>query len=682
MLDGPPTTAAGRARSDGDVIGHALDPRSVIRIAPRPAAPPVPGDAAASIEGQALLDSLPDRVALLDERGIVVAANAGWRAGGPAWARGMSAGIGDNYLHGCARLARDGVTTADEVLEGLLGLISGDRSELLVEDPCDGSDARRYVLQAARYAGTGPRRVVVQHREVTIQRAAEAEARFRSGLLDAVTAAVVALDLDGRIIAWNAGAERLYGWTAAEVIGCDAKELLVEDGVARLTGIDGILAREGRWTGERIVRRRDGSIFPASVHAATRLDAQGEVVGFVAVSVDITAERRARQELHAAHDYMRAVADSMGEGLVTVDEAGAIVYLNPRAEALLGWSSDELVGLTAHEVLHHTRADGSPYPADECPFVAACRAGTDARAEADSLVRRDGTLLPVRQVMTAFQTEHGIAGFALLFTDMTEQRERERESQRKLLDLEWIERIRRALDEDGLVLQAQPIVELGTGTVVQHELLLRMRDDDGSLIPPGRFLPVAEAYGLIGEIDRWVIRESMALAATGRPVELNLSAHSLSDPSLYDFVDAELERSGAPPASLVFELTETALMYDEEAAMAFVAAIARRGCGFALDDFGTGYGGFSYLKRLPVDFLKIDIEFVRDLVVEPASRQVVEAVVSLARGFDVRTIAEGVEDAETLALLRELGVDHAQGFHTGRPASLEQMATTPAPEAT
>ena len=105
----------------------------------------------------------------------------------------------------------------------------------------------------------------------------------------------------------------------------------------------------------------------------------------------------------------------------------------------------------------------------------------------------------------------------------------------------------------------------------------------------------------------------------------------------------------------------------------FVTAVAERGCGLALDDFGTGYGGFSYLKRLPVDYLKIDIEFVRDLVTEPASRQVVEAVVSLARGFGIKTVAEGVEDAGTLELLEQLGVDYAQGYHLGRPRPADQQ---------
>jgi EAL domain-containing protein (putative c-di-GMP-specific phosphodiesterase class I) len=208
---------------------------------------------------------------------------------------------------------------------------------------------------------------------------------------------------------------------------------------------------------------------------------------------------------------------------------------------------------------------------------------------------------------------------------------------------------------------------------VQHELLIRMIDEDGSPIAPGLFLPVAEEFGLIREIDRWVVGQAAALAAEGHPLEINLSAESLGDPDLYAVVERELTASGADPSLIVFELTETALLRDEDAARSFIERAERLGCKLALDDFGTGYGGFTYLKRLPVDYLKIDIEFVRDLAQSRSSEHVVRAVVSLARGFGQKTIAEGVEDAETLDLLGKLGVDYAQGFGIGRPAPVAQV---------
>jgi EAL domain-containing protein (putative c-di-GMP-specific phosphodiesterase class I) len=227
------------------------------------------------------------------------------------------------------------------------------------------------------------------------------------------------------------------------------------------------------------------------------------------------------------------------------------------------------------------------------------------------------------------------------------------------------------------VLHAQPIVDLRTLETVQHELLLRMLDPEEGLIPPGRFLPVAEAFGLSTEIDRWVLHQAIGLAAGGHAVELNLSAHSLDDASLPHRVERLLEASGADPALLVFEVTETALVANQTAARHFADRIHELGCKLALDDFGTGYGGFTYLKHLPVDFLKIDREFIRDLGDSTASRHVVEAVVRLARGFGIETVAEGVEDGHTLRLLQELEVDHAQGFHLGRPGPLHERVPPP-----
>ncbi|MEA2448408.1 MAG: hypothetical protein QOG63_340, partial [Thermoleophilaceae bacterium] len=317
-------------------------------------------------------------------------------------------------------------------------------------------------------------------------------------------------------------------------------------------------------------------------------------------------------------------------------------------------------------------ADGSPYPAEDCPLVAARRTRSFARIDDGVLVCRGGTLLPVRQVQSPFETEDGVGGFVVVFSDISERKRQEHDAQRKLHDLAWIERIRDALEQDRFVLYAQPIVEIGSGGTVQHELLIRMIDHDGASIPPSLFLPVAESYGSIGEIDRWVTRQTMKLAAAGHAVEMNVSADSLSDPSFYDYVESELRRSGADPSLLVFELTETALVQDQAATENFALRIHGLGCKLALDDFGTGYGGFTYLKRLSLDFIKIDIEFVRDLATNPASRHVVEAVVALASGFGLQTVAEGVEDARTLEMLREYGVDYAQGYHVGRPIPLEQ----------
>ena len=185
---------------------------------------------------------------------------------------------------------------------------------------------------------------------------------------------------------------------------------------------------------------------------------------------------------------------------------------------------------------------------------------------------------------------------------------------------------------------------------------------------------------MITEIDRWVIDRSIEIAATGRDVEVNVSGRSIIAPGLIAHIRSAIIRTGADPARIVFEITETSLVSDEPAARAFAKGLHALGCKIALDDFGTGYGGFTYLKQLPVDFLKIDIEFVRDVLTNSASRNVVEAIVSLATSFGLKTVGEGIEDNQTLVLLRDLGVDYGQGFHLGRPAQLEAADDHPTTE--
>jgi EAL domain-containing protein (putative c-di-GMP-specific phosphodiesterase class I) len=231
----------------------------------------------------------------------------------------------------------------------------------------------------------------------------------------------------------------------------------------------------------------------------------------------------------------------------------------------------------------------------------------------------------------------------------------------------WLRRVREALDGDRMRLYSQPIIPL-RGGARSEELLLRMLTLEGELVSPDAFLPIAERHGLIGEIDGWVVGKAIRLAAAGRRVEINLSAASVGDRQLLALIERELRAGEADPANLVFEITETALMRDVDAGEAFTRALTEMGCKLALDDFGTGFGSFTYLKRFPISYLKIDIEFVRQLASNPANRHLVKAIVNLAEGFGHETIAEGVEDEETLALLREYGVDYAQGFHLGPPA--------------
>jgi diguanylate cyclase (GGDEF)-like protein len=247
----------------------------------------------------------------------------------------------------------------------------------------------------------------------------------------------------------------------------------------------------------------------------------------------------------------------------------------------------------------------------------------------------------------------------------------------------WVERIRRALEHDQFVLHTQPILDLVSGDVVQHELLLRMRgDDDDTLFSPGTFLPSAERHGLIQAIDRWVVHHAIELIAThereGRALrlEVNLSGKSIGDRELIALIEHDLAASAIDPASLIFEITETSAIANMDAARKFVATITQLGCQFALDDFGTGFGSFYYLKNLPVSYLKIDGVFVTTLVDNETDQLMIQAIIQLARGMGIKTIAEFVDNGETQRLLADYGVDLAQGYHIGYPVDARGLSQT------
>jgi EAL domain-containing protein (putative c-di-GMP-specific phosphodiesterase class I) len=234
----------------------------------------------------------------------------------------------------------------------------------------------------------------------------------------------------------------------------------------------------------------------------------------------------------------------------------------------------------------------------------------------------------------------------------------------------WLTRLRRALAEDLFAVHYQPIVSLADGRPAHYEALVRLADEPGALVAPGLFLPAAERYGLIRDIDRLVlvrVAKLIGARADGPRVAVNLSALSVTDPTMLAHVERCLSSESADPSRLVIEITETAAISDMDRARAFCQGLAALGCEVALDDFGAGYGSFHYLTQLPFDYLKIDGSFVRGLTGSLNDQLVVQALVGIARGMGMRTIAEYVTDRPTLTLLRRYGVDYAQGFELGRP---------------
>jgi EAL domain-containing protein (putative c-di-GMP-specific phosphodiesterase class I) len=221
----------------------------------------------------------------------------------------------------------------------------------------------------------------------------------------------------------------------------------------------------------------------------------------------------------------------------------------------------------------------------------------------------------------------------------------------------------------GFVLYCQPIVQLDTGAIDQHEVLLRLLKGTRH-VGPTYFLAAAERYGMAQEIDRVVISEAIAMLEndTSGTLDVNLSGSSIGDSELLHLIEAELSRSSIEPSRLVVEVTETAAIGSMASAIEFSETVKSFGCGLALDDFGVGFGSLYYLKHLPFDYVKIDGEFIRDLINSPRDRAMVEGIVSLAGGLGMTTIAEFVGDAPTVDVLRELGVERGQGYHLGEPA--------------
>ncbi len=458
---------------------------------------------------------------------------------------------------------------------------------------------------------------------------------------------------------------------------------------------------DDRWIEDRLVTRRD---------------ADGAIAGLFGVARDITARRQVELRLrHAAsHDALTALfnrrhfLEELERELAMVRRQGtpgALLFLDldgfKAVNDRLGHRAGDEVLARLGPLLRAQLREGdlvARLGGDEFAILLPRTGEAEALAMATRLraaMRRQTTVIAGEQV--AVSASIGIAPFPALGTtaeellvcaDLAMYRAKMHRDHVYLFrggtphdpaaSCNWERRLRTALDQELFVLHAQPIEDLRTGAR-QYELLLRLVGKDGTLCEPERFLPAAERAGLMGDIDRWVVLQAIYLlsraAQTPAPLRIcaNLSSAALNDRALLALIEREIARSGIDPRRLMFEITETAAIADLAGAQRFVRALKRLGCRFALDDFGVGFSSFYYLKHLPVDVLKIEGGFVRNLARDATDRQVVRGIVTVAQGLGKETIAEYVEDEETIAVLREFGVDHAQGYQIGRPAPLTEI---------
>lgn len=242
-------------------------------------------------------------------------------------------------------------------------------------------------------------------------------------------------------------------------------------------------------------------------------------------------------------------------------------------------------------------------------------------------------------------------------------------------EIDVVNDLKDALLSDRFFLHFQPITDIVTHEVVLHEVLLRLRDKSGGSLQPGHFIPIAERYGLMNRLDEWVInravqfiRQQQVLGKVCR-LSVNLSGMSLGDSALLETIKDIVVNDSHVAGCLILEVTETAAVTHIDKASRFIRELRDTGVQFALDDFGTGFSSFAYLKHLPVDLIKIDGTFVRDILDDPVDQAMVRSINHIAHSLGKKTVAEFVENAEILALLQDIGVDLVQGYHIGKPSA-------------
>lgn len=536
--------------------------------------------------------------------------------------------------------------------------------------------------------------------------------------------AVITTDAAGRVEYLNRVAEILTGWTAIEARGRELAEVFQvrpADDPAMVAGSSQAPARDNL-----LVNRAqqeiaiDQSVAPISGRG-------GEVLGSVVVFHDVSRQRQLTREMsyQATHDALtglhnrRAFEESLGQLLLNAKSDNvrhALLYLDLDQFKIVndacGHSAgDQLLrqlSLLLHKELRQSdsiaRLGGDEFGIllrncheNEAERIAlkllqnindfrfAWKERIFTIGASIGLVSIDGESESVASILSAAD--------AACYAAKDKGRNRvwiyqaeDIELNQRRTQMQWVTRLKHALGEDRFVLYSQPIVPIAPGSTapVYQEMLLRLREEDGALVLPGAFLPAAERYGLMPEIDRWVVRTALQWLAEhaadpglAASYSINLSGQSLSDAPFLGFVLQEIERSGVAPGRVYFEITETAAIAASHNALQTIQTLKDRGCRFLLDDFGSGWSSFAYLKNLPVDFLKIDGTLVRDMAHDMLDEAMVRTINEIGHVLGVTTIAEFVENEAVLEKLRALGVDYAQGYGIARPAPIDAHLSPP-----
>jgi len=560
----------------------------------------------------------------------------------------------------------------------------------------------------------------ITERRLADERLRAAEEQFRRSFEDAAIGMMIA-DLDGRYLEVNDAFCAILGHPRATLLTLSRQSIThADDLAADEQAVRGLLAGEARsFAREKRFLHAAGHPVWTSINVTLISDAEDRPRHFIVQAQDITERRLYENQLRhmADHDpltgllnrrsFNRALDDHVARvkrfgaiGAVLLVDLDNFKYYNDTQGHRAGDSLIVRIGQAVQSRLRETdvvaRLGGDEFAvllAEEDSATAETVAQElleVIRSKAPAATQREHRHLTASIGIACFSDgEHLTAEEIMVNADLAmydakgagrngiaHYRTDEHERPRTESQMKWASQITQALADDRFELLAQPIQPLRGGGATQYELLLRMRDAHGALIPPGAFLYIAERLGLIQEIDRWVVAHAIDLLAEHRAggrdlrFEVNLSGNSIGDPELLELIERRLRDTGVPPDRLIFEITETAAVANIGRAAEFAVRLSELGCHFALDDFGAGFGSFYYLKHLPFDYLKIDGEYVRHCAANETDRILISAVVQIARGMGKYTIAEFVGDQETVEVLARLGVDYGQGYFLGRPEPL------------
>ncbi len=537
---------------------------------------------------------------------------------------------------------------------------------------------------------------------------------------------VITTDTAGAIDYMNPSAERLTGWTVEEAKGQPLAQVYPLHDEATREPLGGLADTARRLESTlqarepQLLRRRDGEEFAVTQTVTPIRGPRGDALGSVLVFRDVTETRSLARRLayQASHDTVTGLLNRR-EFEARLAHALEVAHNEARQHICLYMDLDQfkLVNDTCGHaagddllrqlaVLMHGRLRESDALArlggDEfgvllegCPLqqgieiAEALRAGVrDYRFVWEDKTFEIGVSIGIVAVTGDWESVGSIMSAADVACYAAKDLGRNRihvyqdtdlDLARRHGEMQWVSRITQALGENRLELFYQDIVAVQSETNLRHsvEILVRMRDERGELVPPGAFLPAAERYNLMPTIDRWVVHHCFRWLAAQPSLEgvligINLSGTTLSDDNFLPFIREQFERFRVPHETVCFEITETAAIANQAAASQFIRELRAMGCWFALDDFGSGLSSFAYLKNLPVDYLKIDGSFVRDMLHDPYDRAMVAAINEVGHRMGIRTIAEFVENPETLHALADLGVDYAQGWALGKPRPLHE----------